>query len=52
MLRFGFPTKTETNRKIRQRAAITAAARGIERKGFSRFEESLARMNRKMGRKM
>jgi hypothetical protein len=39
-------------RKIKQRVAITAAASGIERKGFSRFEESLARMKRKMGRKM
>jgi hypothetical protein len=52
MLKFGFPTKTETARKIRQRAAIKAAAWGTERKGFSRFEESLARMKRKMGRNM
>jgi hypothetical protein len=52
MLKFGFPRKTEMARKIRQRTAITAAAWGIERKGFSRFEESLARMKRKMGRKM
>jgi hypothetical protein len=36
MLRFGLRTKTETKRKIRQRAAITAAARG-DRPGRATF---------------